>query len=215
MNKKYKFIKGSTEKDIMNKRRYEGEQTKQHIINKARILFSQKGYAGTSIEDICAASECSKGSIYYHFKSKEDLFLYLAEQAFKESWEQWEKKSSQCESVTEKLYGFGDHFVSTLQRPLNKAGEEFINRVGTDSEVGQKFFAIMNNFMKDFEKLVSEGISRGEFKREDPKELAFIILSFYSGLSDSYLFMDKEAMKKLFQKGTTLLLQGISNYKGT
>ncbi|AEG61506.1 TetR/AcrR family transcriptional regulator [Desulforamulus ruminis] len=199
----------------MSKRRLEGEQTKKHIINKAKILFAQKGYAGTSIEDICAAAECSKGSIYYHFKNKEELFLYLAEQTFKESWEQWEKISSQCESVTEKLYGFGDYFVSTLQRPLNKAGEEFISRVGADSEIGQKFFAIMNNFMKDFEKLVSKGISKGEFKKEDPKELAFIILSFYSGLSDSYLFMDKEAMKRLFQKGTTLLLQGISNSKET
>lgn len=196
----------------MSKRRQEGEQTKKHIIHTALLLFSQKGYAATSIEDIVAASGCSKGSIYYHFKNKEDLFLYLAEQAFIESWEQWEKISIQYESTTEKLYAYANYCVDNFQKPLNSVGEEFLSKVGADSETGQKFFAIMNNFIKGYEKLMSEGIARGEFKNEDPKELTLIFLSLHIGLNHSchVMGMEKDTIKAIYHKATTLFLQGIS-----
>lgn len=57
----------------------QGERTKKLIAEKAKVIFEKKGYAGTSMEDIRAFSEISKGSIYYHFKSKEELFLYTVE----------------------------------------------------------------------------------------------------------------------------------------
>ena len=47
----------------------------------------QKGYKSTSIEEIVEATG-DKGNIYYHFKSKEGLFLYLVEE-----WDlEWEQK---------------------------------------------------------------------------------------------------------------------------
>ncbi|MDN4091886.1 TetR/AcrR family transcriptional regulator [Brevibacillus agri] len=65
----------------MSKRRLDGEKTKQHIVEKATELFSQKGYFATSIEDICQATGASKGSLYYHFKNKEQLFFAPAGKA--------------------------------------------------------------------------------------------------------------------------------------
>lgn len=199
----------------MSKRRYEGEQTKKHIVDKALILFSQKGYAATSIEDIVAATGFSKGNLYYHFKSKEDLFLYIAEQTLTETWEQWEKISVQYESTTEKLYAFGEYIVDNSQRPLNRAGEEFLNREGTDSKAGQKLFALINNSFERYEKLVSEGIASGEFKNENPRELAFIIFCLHAGLNHRWPNMDKDTMKTLFRKATTYLLHGISTRNET
>ncbi|KJS14888.1 MAG: transcriptional regulator [Peptococcaceae bacterium BRH_c4b] len=192
----------------MSKRRYEGEQTKKHIVDKAKILFSQKGYVSTSIQDICAATGCSKGNLYYHFKSKEDLFLCLAEQNFTEWSEQWEKISSEYESITEKLYAYGD-FIADIERPLHSIEREFISTVGLDSEAGQKLFAIINISFEKFKKFMSEGIAAGELKNENLFELTFIVSSFYSGLSRYSNLMDKDARKALFHKATTLLLQGI------
>lgn len=199
----------------MSKRRYEGEQTKKDIANKAKILFSQKGYAATSMEDICNATGRSIGNIYYHFKSKEDLFLYLVEQTFMEGWEQWEKISSQYESITEKLYAFSDHMVDNSERPLNTIGGEFLRRVGADSEAGKRFLTIAGNAFRPFEELVSEGIASGELKNENPKELAIIVFSIYTGLSHLCNFMDDETKKAFYRKGTTLLLQGISTRNDT
>ena len=197
----------------MNKRRHEGEQTKRNIADKALTLFSKKGYAATSIQDISDAAGCSKGNLYYHFKSKEDLFLHLEEQAYAEWWEQLAKIFSEHESVTEKIYAYGD-FVSGIERPLYSAEREFINKMGTDSESGQKFKTIVFKSFENTKKLISEGIARGELKNESLFELTFIVSCFFSGLNHycSYL-MDRDASKALFHKATTLLLHGISARK--
>ena len=197
----------------MNKRRYEGEQTKKNIADKAKTLFSRKGYAVTSIQDICDAAGCSKGNLYYHFKSKEDLFLCLEEQTFTEWWEQLKKILSQYESVTERLYAYGD-FIAGLERPLHSAEREFINKVGTDSETGQKLLAIIDKSFENTKKLISDGIASGEFKNENLFDLTFVVSVFYAGLHRYSVFMDKDTKKALFRKATTLLLHGISARSG-
>ncbi|OPA73529.1 transcriptional regulator [Paenibacillus selenitireducens] len=198
----------------MTKRNYDAHQTKINIMETAMKLFAAKGYADTSIDDICQQSGSSKGSMYYHFKSKEQLFLALAEDAFTKSWDHWLECSSSLTSATAKLYAYADYFVDHHNRPLNKAGEEFIAKIGPNSEAGQKFFVILMRVIDDMESIVKEGIAAKEFKHEDPKELAFIIMSYFSGLSDSYLFMNREQMKQLFHNATRLLLEGITSDKG-
>lgn len=198
----------------MNKRRYEGEQTKKNIADKAKTLFSTKGYTVTSIQDICNAARCSKGNLYYHFKSKEDLFLYLEEQTFTEWWEEWDKLSVQCESSTEKLYAYGD-FISGIERPLYSAEREFIGKVGIESETGKYLLTIINNSFENTKKLVSDGIGSGEFKKEYMFDLAFIVSCYYTGLHRYSVYMDNDTKKALFRKATTLLLQGISARKET
>lgn len=46
---------------------------KQEIIDKARILFSARGYNDVSLRDIAAALEISPGNLTYHFRKKEDI----------------------------------------------------------------------------------------------------------------------------------------------
>lgn len=121
------------------------------------------------------------------------------------------RESRVYESATEKLYAFVDYFVdSNIDRSLNRTGEEFINRVGADSEFGKRLIAISTVLIETCEKLVLMGISAGVFKPENPKELALIILSCHMELGGTYQFMDKETMKNLCRKATTLFLQGIN-----
>jgi AcrR family transcriptional regulator len=49
--------------------------TKDKIINSAYILFADKGFNNTSIDEIIADAGCSKGTFYHHFKSKKSLLL--------------------------------------------------------------------------------------------------------------------------------------------
>lgn len=182
--------------------------TKQRIVDCAKALFSQKGYAATSIQDICKAAGCSKGGLYHHFLNKEDLFIYIGETAFTGSWEEWSRRSVGIDDMEELFYVFSDYFVDTLQRPLSKAAEEFL-RVTAGSESAIRFIGIMNDYMRHFEDFIGRVISSGYLKEEDPKTLAFIVLSFYSGLSDSHAYLSKDEMKVLFRKSTELLLSGI------
>ena len=52
----------------------DAEKTRDSILVEARKLFEKQGYADTSIAQICDAAEITKGALFYHFPTKEDLF---------------------------------------------------------------------------------------------------------------------------------------------
>jgi len=56
--------------NIKNKR-------KDEIFNVAKKIFTEKGYNNTTMEDIIAETNLSKGGVYYYFKNKEDLCMNL------------------------------------------------------------------------------------------------------------------------------------------
>jgi len=57
------------------------ERTRQRLLAEEQRLFRERGYAATSLEQIAEAAEVTKGAIYGHFASKEDLMLSALEAA--------------------------------------------------------------------------------------------------------------------------------------
>ena len=55
--------------------------TQRAVMKAARKLFGEHGFAATSVDDIAAASRVAKGAIYHYFKTKNDLFEAVFEQA--------------------------------------------------------------------------------------------------------------------------------------
>jgi AcrR family transcriptional regulator len=55
------------------------ERTRQRLLAEAQRLFRERGYAATSLEQIAEAADVTKGAIYGHFASKEDLMLTAIE----------------------------------------------------------------------------------------------------------------------------------------
>src|SRR2546430_10190455 len=55
------------------------DDTRSRILTAARELFVDRGYAGTSVRDIAEHLGMTKGALYYHFSSKEDLLYALVE----------------------------------------------------------------------------------------------------------------------------------------
>ena len=53
------------------------EQRRQEIIDKAAILFGERGYAATGVSDICSAVQLGKGALYYYIGSKEKLLVAI------------------------------------------------------------------------------------------------------------------------------------------
>ena len=50
-----------------------GEQTREHILATAESIILQRGYSGTSIEEIIGEAGITKGGFFYHFDGKNDL----------------------------------------------------------------------------------------------------------------------------------------------
>ncbi len=59
----------------------ERQARRRRIQEAARTVFAERGYSGASIEQIARAAQLSVGAIYLYFRSKEDLYVSLVEDA--------------------------------------------------------------------------------------------------------------------------------------
>jgi len=80
---------------VTGKRSQKREETRQDILSAAAKLFSEKGYAQSSVEDIAAAAEVVKGTFYYNFSSKEDVVVALRHQSVQKAISEAEELSEQ------------------------------------------------------------------------------------------------------------------------
>ena len=55
-------------------RERQAEATRQQLVDVARQLFTERGYAGTSVEDIIERAGVARGALYHHFPGKDALF---------------------------------------------------------------------------------------------------------------------------------------------
>ena len=206
LNRTFGMIRGIH----MNKRRFESEQTKERIAAQAKELFVQKGYAATSIDDLCKATGSSKGSIYYHFKSKDHLFLYLVEQGILEWAADWKLSAANYQTCSDKLYGHFTHFIKHFQTyPLLKAQHEFMAAQEADPEIIKRISEVSNLVYETIDELLEEGMQKGEFKKEKTRDLTLILVSILNGISSYFGIMADSDLNSLYQKGISVFLTGV------
>ncbi|HXW34931.1 MAG TPA: helix-turn-helix domain-containing protein [Acidimicrobiales bacterium] len=73
---------------VKDQRVVQGEMTRVALLEAARKLFGEQGYAGTSTEEIVARAGVTKGALYHHFTDKEALFRGVFEQVERETSDQ-------------------------------------------------------------------------------------------------------------------------------
>lgn len=78
-------------------------RTKRKIFEISMNLFATKGYDATSIEEITSVVGVAKGTLYYHFSSKEEIFNFLIEEGMKLLQNSMTIKVENCSSLREKL----------------------------------------------------------------------------------------------------------------
>lgn len=190
----------------------QGDQTKERIAEKARIIFEQKGYAGTSMEDIREASQISKGSIYYHFKNKEELFLYVVEQSSEQWRAMWEEQAKKVTTASEKLYLLAEYYASDMQKPLSLTVPEYMASENIDYKM---LIELIQPEYQIFYQIIQEGISSNEFKSDrSTEDLAYILYSTLTGLSiTQFAGYTNEQFLMLYQSAIDIFLQGISNQR--
>lgn len=194
----------------MNKKKQQTEQTKKRIADAAKELFVQKGYKATSIEDIVKATGCSAGNIYYHFKSKEGLFLHLIEEWNREWEENWLTKEPLYPTTIEKLYGMAEHLANDhFNHPLTKAIDEFYTNAEKASDIEERMNEMVKGYIAFNEQLLQRGIDNGEFRNRDVTGLAIILDSLIIGLNQHTLRMERERALATYRLAMDVFLHGI------
>ena len=70
--------------NVKNRKAEQSELTRGALVDAARGMFSERGYAGVSTEEIVQAAGVTRGALYHHFKDKQDLFTAVVEQVEQE-----------------------------------------------------------------------------------------------------------------------------------
>jgi len=70
--------------NVKSKKVQQGEATRHALLDAARTLFGQQGYAATSLDQVAAAAKVTKGALYHHFEGKQELFAAVYEQVKRE-----------------------------------------------------------------------------------------------------------------------------------
>ena len=91
------------------------ERTRQRLLAEAQRLFRERGYAATSLEQIAEAAEVTKGAIYGHFASKEDLLLGAIEAGRDTTPEYVTMLNDESRPLRERLAEFGR--AAATERP--------------------------------------------------------------------------------------------------
>ena len=160
-----------------------GTQTRERIVAMAAPLFNQKGFDGCSMQDIVAATGLEKGSLYGHFRNKEELSLAAFDLAWGATVRDRLEGMQAVPGVIDKLllhvHNFATHSSYTGGCPL-------MNTI-TDSDDGnlalrQKAFEALSGWRVYLEGEVAEGQRRGELKPDlDPKGIVAVFLSLLEG----------------------------------
>jgi AcrR family transcriptional regulator len=88
----------------MNRRERKKEETRTNIIECAMKFFKDKGFAGTSMEEIAEKSDVSKGTLYNYFQDKESILSAYFQSVIKEYKEKTKLDITNVEGLENKLF---------------------------------------------------------------------------------------------------------------
>ncbi|PYY27923.1 TetR/AcrR family transcriptional regulator [Paenibacillus illinoisensis] len=197
----------------MNKKHLQSEQTKRGILLAAGQLFREKGYSATSIEDIVAITGKSKGNIYYHFGSKEALFLYLLEDWETEWRSSWLEKEPLLSTFSEKIDGLFQTMANDMYHPLTNVMDEFLSKEWNNTKIQASVTHYVEGHIAFIRDILEIAMLDGEIAIDDSKSLATILEAMIQGLALMASRMNGNEMKVLYRKAAQVFLQGVLNPK--
>jgi len=149
---------------------------RSRILVAATRGFAERGFAGTSMREVAEAAQCTKPSLYYHFKSKEGLFLTVVQAETSAVTELLEESSRAPGAARERIAtGIRAFFQHLRQYP---EGMAVLFRAELEADEGQPSFdyrGIRELHIGMCEKVVAEGVQRGEIG--DTFDLRDIVLA--------------------------------------
>ena len=162
----------------MNRR--SGIESKKRIIDAAMGVFSRHGYAKANIREIAKTAGISVGGVYLYFKNKEELYKSLINDRMLDFGSKIELIAEQTKSPMVALSNFLRlHIENALKHKeiillhIREHGFTF----GMDEK--RQFFRKQRRLI---EKIILSGISTGEFRRCNAKEMAKIIMGSLRGI---------------------------------
>lgn len=173
---------------VAERKQREKARRRNNIIDAAENLFASKGFKATTMDDVAAAAELAKGTLYLYFKSKEDLYFAMVLRCLGTIRHRLEDTAQSSQSSLEMLRGFSRSFYEFIKEKPYYAkllwytdfSETLINRdTYWQAEAGKvDILAFLANAIS---RAQQDGSVRDDFS---PEELASFLFKFFNASTD-------------------------------
>jgi AcrR family transcriptional regulator len=158
---------------------------REKLLSVAGNLFWEKGYLGTSIDEIAKASKVNKALIYYYFKSKNHILFEIATKYTEGLIKQTLPIVESNMSTEEKLRSFVFNHILFVLKNLELPGGGRERRC-LGSRLLKIYIGLRDKYEGMFRKILEEGEDKGIFQCRDMKLTSLFILGFLNNISFWY-----------------------------
>lgn len=162
------------------------EERKAQIYQAALACFDRKGYHLTTMDDIAAESGLSKGTLYWYFKGKKELFLALFQAIMAEMGAAWQAiVGDETASASDKLLASLSLFRSELVEiaPFFGVMLEAWAQTRHDEDVETLIREMYQPYLDIMTRLIEDGIASGEFRANSARALALVVMTLFDGIT--------------------------------
>ncbi|MBO8141217.1 MAG: TetR/AcrR family transcriptional regulator [Firmicutes bacterium] len=185
-------------------------RTKQAIYDAAMRLFAAKGFHETSVDDIAAAAQVSRATLFNYFGTKAGVLRYYSEMLadyLTRSAEEVRSLASPLDRMRRFLEGWLEY---TVQHEA-EARQVYLFALGDPGSLLNGTPARRSLFSV-FQSMVREGQEKQEIRSDLPSEhLAGLILSVYQAAVISFLFAG-EPLERLADSAWKFVLHGVAHH---
>jgi AcrR family transcriptional regulator len=196
----------------MSRRPDTSEIRRNQILDAATKVFVRLGFQHARMDDIVEESGLSKGTLYWYFKSKEDIINAILRRLFTGELENLESLLEAEGTASERLIQLTNNRVIGMKRMSNLVPIIFeFYAVAVHQQWVKQFIGdYFKHFRGLLEYLIQQGIDRYEFYPVNASETAITLASMYEGLTIHWL-MEPEAVQWdiLSENSIPLLLNGL------
>ncbi|UCD08566.1 MAG: TetR family transcriptional regulator [Dehalococcoidales bacterium] len=152
---------------------------KSWILDKAGMLFWQKGYHGTSMKDIAAACDCKAANIYNYFIGKEDILFEVIKDITERAVNSVRHlEDDETGSPVEQLRSFIDSHLGVLVQMKNSS--VLLSDTGLQNltrEHRKIIVELRDTYDRIMRKIIIRGVESGDFAVGDEKVIVYLISS--------------------------------------
>ena len=171
-------------------RHHKNEQRKRQIIEAAVSVLKEKGVAASSMNDFIKASGLSKGGVYHHFSSKEELLIGVLHYFFEQHLSDISMPEGEALSASEQIR----QLLTERQELLERVGElaqlmmDFLAHATTIQSIKTQFHFQYSHFQDHIAAIIQKGIDSEEFKPDtNPRAIASGIMGVFDGICTSMM----------------------------
>ncbi len=179
------------------------DEREQAFKRAALKIFSARGYHRTTMSEIALEAGYGKGTLYWYWKSKEELYFSLIEDMHREFLELVEKAAGREGDAWDKLQWLASEIVELYYRDRDYCKLSWKMRAEEletfSPEYVDRLYHYINRTKEKLQEIISQGIEEGLFPVRDPYYLACMLMGLVEGmeiqwLEDSRAFDLRKAM---------------------